>query len=146
MMRRTTGFIALAAALALAGCNAADTASNAPAGGAPGGPPPLPPHQMRAQMADGDRLNTTMSGEDLFSNRCGTCHLDAGMGTNLIIGQQVALGQPPSMGLLTNRDDLTADYVTSVARMGKGAMPRQTRVDITDAELEKVAAYLGKGK
>jgi hypothetical protein len=129
MMRRTTGFIALAAAFVLAGCNAADTAGTAPAGGAPGGPPPLPPHQMRAQMADGDRLNTTMSGEDLFSNRCGTCHLDAGMGTNLITGQQVALGQPPSMGLLTNRDDLTADYVTSVARMGKVAKPRQTRVD-----------------
>jgi len=33
-----------------------------------------------------------------------------------------------------------------VARMGKGAMPRQTRVDVTDAELEKIAAYLGKGK
>ncbi|HWJ71303.1 MAG TPA: cytochrome c [Sphingobium sp.] len=145
-MRRTTGFMALAAMLALAGCNAADQGGNAQAGGAPGGPPPLPPYQMRAEMAAGDRLHTAMSGEDLFSNRCGACHLDGGMGTNLLIGQQVALGRPPSMGLLTNRDDLAADYVKSVARMGKGAMPRQTRVDVTDSELDKIAAYLGKGK
>ncbi len=55
-------------------------------------------------------------------------------------------GQPPEKGLLVNRDDLTADYVKAVVRNGKGAMPRQTKVDITDAELDKVAAFLGKGK
>src|SRR5690606_24406345 len=120
--------------------------TTAQADAAPAGPPPLPPHQMRAEMAPGDRLRTTMTGEELFSNRCGTCHLEAGMGTNLITKQQVALGRPPSMGLLANRDDLTADYVKSVARIGKAAMPRQTRVDVTDAELDKIAAYLGKGK
>jgi cytochrome c len=87
-----------------------------------------------------------MDGKDLFSNRCGACHLVMGMGTNLITKQQLALGRPPAMGLLTNRDDLTADYVKTVARMGKNAMPRQTRVDVTDAELDKIAAYLGKGK
>ena len=139
---------ALVAALAVAGCKVSDSKNEAAAQGGPpsGGPPPPPPHQMRAQMAAGDRLNSTMDGKDLFSNRCGTCHLDWGMGTNLITKQQVAMGRPPSMGLLTNRDDLTADYVKSVARMGKAAMPRQTRVDVTDAELEKIAAYLGKGK
>lgn len=141
-----TGLIALSIALALTGCKVVETENKAQADGAPAGPPPPPPHQMRAEMAAGDRLHTTMSGEDLFSNRCGTCHLDWGMGTNLITNQQVALGRPPSMGLLANRDDLTADYVKSVARMGKGAMPRQTRVDVTDAELDKIAAYLGKGK
>lgn len=141
-----TGLVALSIALALTGCKVVETGNKAQADGAPAGPPPPPPHQMRAEMAAGDRLHTTMSGADLFSNRCGTCHLDWGMGTNLITKQQVALGRPPSMGLLANRDDLTADYVKSVARMGKGAMPRQTRVDVTDAELDKIAAYLGKDK
>lgn len=132
---------------ALAGCKVVDSDNNAAAAaGPPGGPPPLPPHQMRAQMAEGDRLKTTMDGKDLFSNRCGACHLAFGMGTNLITKQQLAMGRPPEMGLLANRDDLTADYVKSVARMGKGAMPRQTRVDVTDAELDKIAAYLGRGK
>jgi len=140
--------LALVAALAVAGCKVSDTDNQAAAQGGPpaGGPPPPPPHQMRAQMAQGDRLNSTMEGKDLFSNRCGACHLDWGMGTNLLTKQQVAQGKPPSMGLLANRDDLTADYVKSVVRMGKGAMPRQTRVDITDSELAKVAAFLGKGK
>jgi hypothetical protein len=68
------------------------------------------------------------------------------MGTNLVTKQQMAAGQSPEMGLLANRTDLTADYVKSVVRMGKGAMPQQTRVDITDPELDAVAAYLGKGK
>ena len=66
------------------------------------------------------------------------------MGTNLITKQRMALGEPPENGLLTNRKDLTVDYVKSVVRMGKVAMPRQTRVDVTDAELDAIAAYLAK--
>lgn len=147
MMRRIATGTMLAAALVLAGCKVVDTDNQAAAqGGPPGGPPPLPPHQMRAEMDGSDRLRTAMSGEALFSNRCGACHLAGGMGTNLVANQQMQAGRPPAMGLLSNRDDLTADYVKSVARMGKGAMPRQTRVDVTDAELDRIAAWLGKGK
>ncbi|MBN8818285.1 MAG: cytochrome c [Sphingomonas sp.] len=148
MMRKAgMSTLLLFAALAVSGCKVSDTDNQTAAqAGPPGGPPPPPPHQMRAEMAPGDRLKTTMDGKDLFSNRCGACHLDWGMGTNLITKQQLALGRPPAMGLLANRDDLTADYVKSVVRMGKNAMPRQTRVDVTDAELDKIAAYLGKGK
>ena len=138
------GALALLSVAALSGCKVEKKEAKpaAPAGG----PPPLPPYQMRAQVTATDRLASTDSGEALFSNHCGACHLTMGMGTNLLTKQQVMAGQPPEKGLLTNRDDLTADYVKSVVRMGKAAMPRQTRVDITDSELEKVAAYLGKGK
>jgi mono/diheme cytochrome c family protein len=102
-----------------------------------GGPPPIPPYQMRAErMASG--------GEALFSNRCGACHLAGGMGTNLLTKQMMMAKRPPSDGLLANRTDLTADYVKTVVRTGKNAMPAQTRVDITDADLEIVAKYLGK--
>ena len=140
--------VLMAFGAALTSCNLVEADETAQQAGGPpsGGPPPPPPHIMRAEMVQGDRLSTPMEGEALYSNKCGTCHFDWGMGTNLIAKQQVALGNPPTMGLLTNRDDLTADYVKAVARMGKGAMPRQTRVDITDSELEKVASYLGKGK
>jgi mono/diheme cytochrome c family protein len=136
--------LALTAALALSGCNKAPEKA---AGGPAGGPPPLPPYQMRAQLAENEnRLAPSSGGETLFSNHCGACHLAAGMGTNVITAQLVPAGRPPEQGLLTNRDDLAADYVKAVVRNGKGAMPRQTRVDITDAELDKVAAFLGKGK
>jgi cytochrome c1 len=148
----TLGALALTAMLALTGCDllqdkGADVTGKEAANGPPGGPPPLPPYQMRAQLgANEDRLKPSSDGETLFSNHCGACHLAGGMGTNVITAQLVPAGKPPEQGLLANRDDLTADYVKAVARSGKGAMPRQTRVDITDAELDKVAAYLGKGK
>ncbi|WP_408590693.1 c-type cytochrome [Novosphingobium sp.] len=109
-------------------------------------PPPLPPYQMRAPAPAGDRLAVDRDGKALFENHCGYCHLTFGMGTNLLMKQRLAIGAAPQSALLANRDDLTADYVKGVVRMGKGAMPQQTRVDLTDAELASVAAYLGRGK
>ena len=44
--------------------------------GAQGGPPPIPPYQMRAERS-------ATGGEAMFTNRCGSCHLAGGMGTNL---------------------------------------------------------------
>jgi mono/diheme cytochrome c family protein len=129
--------------LALSACKPAPKESAAPAGPS-GGPPPIPPYQMRAELPSGNRLTSSASGETLFSNRCGACHLAGGMGTNLLTKQMMMAKRPPTDGLLANRSDLTSDYVKAVVRQGKNAMPRQTRVDITDAELERVAAYLGK--
>jgi cytochrome c5 len=135
--------LVLIALLALSACNRQPAA--APPEAAKGGPPPIPPYQMREPLGSGNRL-AGGDGEDLFSNRCGACHLAGGMGTNLLTKQRMAMGEPPEQGLLANRTDLTAEYVALVARQGKNAMPPQTRVDITDAELAAVAAYLGKAK
>jgi mono/diheme cytochrome c family protein len=122
--------------LALAACNKAAPPKQE---AAKGGPPPIPPYQMRAERS-------ASSGEALFSNRCGTCHLAGGMGSNLLTKQRIAMGQPRETGMLANRTDLTPDYVKSVVRGGKMAMPRLTKVDISDADLDAVAAYLGKAK
>lgn len=111
---------------------------------APSGPPPMPPYMLRTIAPEGDRLLPGRDGKSLFEAQCGYCHLLGGMGTNLLTKQQMIAGNPPQKGLLTNRDDLAADYVKTVVRMGKGAMPQQTKVDITDAELDAVARYLGK--
>lgn len=134
---------ALAPLLALAGCGPAEKATTSPTG--PGGPPPAELlYQTRALVPSGDRLVAGRSGEALYSNKCGYCHLTGGMGTNLLTKQRLALKESPEMGLLVNRKDLIADYVKSIVRMGKGAMPRQTKVDITDSELDSVARFLGK--
>ena len=117
-----------------------------PTGLALADPPPLPPYQMRAEAPGGDRIAPGRDGRALFENHCGYCHLAAGMGTNLLVRQRIAAGASPETALLANRVDLTAAYVHAVVRMGKGAMPPQTRVDVTDAELASVAAYLGRGK
>ncbi|MBU6395639.1 MAG: c-type cytochrome [Sphingomonadales bacterium] len=111
----------------------------------PGPPPgPPPPYQMRPVAPAGDRLKPGGDGKTLFEVHCGYCHLTGGMGTNLLTKQRMMMGETPDKGLLANRTDLTADYVKSVVRMGKGAMPGQTKVDVTDAELDAVARYLGK--
>ena len=128
--------IALLPFLILAACN-----SPADSEKAAGGPPP---YQMRAELPPGDRLAVQSDGEALFSNRCGACHLAGGMGTNLLTKQRVAAGEPPQSGLLANRTDLTPDYVKSVVRMGKVAMPRLSRTEVTDSELDAIAAYLAR--
>lgn len=111
----------------------------------PGPPPgPPPPYQMRPEAPAGDRLRPGGDGKTLFEVHCGYCHLTGGMGTNLLTKQRMMMGEAPDKGLLANRTDLTGDYVKSVVRMGKGAMPGQTKVDVTDAELDAVAKYLGK--
>lgn len=135
-------FILAGAALALGAAAYAQAPSAPPA--PPSGPPPMPPYILRAQAPDGDRLQAGRDGQSVFEAQCGYCHLVGGMGTNLLTKQQMLAGNPPQMGVLSNRQDLTADYVKTVVRMGKGAMPQQTKVDITDAELDAVAKYLGK--
>ena len=139
-------------ALVLGGCKLVKEDGDAAGGDAAaapgkqaGGPPPLPPYQARAELPAGDRLAAGRDAETVFLHACGYCHLAAGMGTNLLTKQRMALGEGPEMGLLTNREDLTADYVKQVVRQGKAAMPPQTKVDITDAELDEVANWLAGG-
>ncbi len=127
--------------LALAACKPAEAPK---AEVAKGGPPPLPPYQMREQLPSGNRVAATSKGEALYSNRCGSCHLAGGMGTNLLTKQMMIAKRSPEEGLLTNRKDLTREYVTTVVRQGKMAMPRLSRVEVTDAELAAIATYLGK--
>lgn len=106
--------------------------------------PGPPPYQMRAPLPAGDRLAGGKEGAALFSNLCGACHLAGGMGTNLLTKQRVILREPPESGLLENRQDLTQNYVKIIVRRGRMAMPSLTRVEVTDAELDAIAVYLGK--
>jgi mono/diheme cytochrome c family protein len=135
---------ALIAALLLAGCSNKDDAGNATSAQAP--VLPVPTYQMRAELDVRNRLAASENGEALFSNRCGSCHLAGGMGTNLLTKQRISMGEPPENGLLVNRKDLNADYVMQVVRQGKIAMPRLSRVEVTDSELKAIALYLDKEK
>lgn len=153
--RLTIAPAALGCALLLAACNSdvgkGDTAAPPEgakgAAGAAAAPPMGPPPYITRDLAPaGNRLAVARDPKAVFQHACGYCHLEAGMGTNLLVKQRIAAGAPPETALLANRDDLTADYVKQVVRQGKNAMPPQTRVDITDAELDEVAKWLAKGK
>lgn len=85
---------------------------------------------------------TTVAGEPpdgkaLFTRRCGICHFTDGGGTWML---ERRLGKEKS--LLDSRTDLLAPYIRLIARHGLNGMPRFTRVELPDADLEAIAVYL----
>ena len=80
---------------------------------------------------------TPADGRQLFERRCGVCHMQGQTGTNIL---ERRLG--PQRALLAERTDLTPEYIRAVVRQGLVNMPRLTRVELPDSELEAIAAWL----
>jgi mono/diheme cytochrome c family protein len=76
-------------------------------------------------------------GRGLFLARCGMCHLKGGTGT-FMLGRR--LGE--ANALLAERTNLDATYVKHVVRNGIVSMPRMTRAEVSDAELQAIVDYL----
>jgi mono/diheme cytochrome c family protein len=76
-------------------------------------------------------------GKALFTRRCGICHFADGGGTWML---ERRLGK--AQALLEARTDLQVPYVRHIARHGLNGMPRFTRVELPDTDLEAIAAYL----
>ena len=79
-------------------------------------------------------------GRAAFVHRCAMCHRDGGTGTNLIARR---LGN--AQALLEQRKDLQPEYVRHVVRWGYLNMPRISRVELPDGDLEALIAYLATG-
>lgn len=79
--------------------------------------------------------------EALFVEKCAMCHRRMGMGTVLL-----ARRMNPALAQLEARTDLTVDYIKAVARQGMGNMPPVRRGELSDAQLDRIAAYLAKAK
>jgi mono/diheme cytochrome c family protein len=85
-------------------------------------------------------------GKAVFQRVCAPCH-GAGPGLDgakMLPGAAAIAAKykgtvPP---LLEQRGDLTADYLKYFVRHGSGAMPMFRKTEITDAEIDAVAAYL----
>lgn len=80
------------------------------------------------------------SGERLYVEKCAMCHRDNGMGTGLLSRRY-----PKGQEQLEQRTNLSAAFVTTVVRNGLLNMPPLARAEVSDAELEQIAAYLAKG-
>ena len=78
--------------------------------------------------------------EALFVEKCGMCHREMGMGTVIL-----ARRMDPAKSALEKRTDLSPALVISAARKGLGNMPRISRGEVSDAQLETIANYLAKG-
>jgi mono/diheme cytochrome c family protein len=79
------------------------------------------------------------NGGKLFTERCGSCHMDRGWGTRNLSRRT------GGDGLLANRTDLTPSVVEYVVRNGLGSMPHFRQSELPDPLLKEIAAFLSKG-
>jgi len=76
-------------------------------------------------------------GKQVYSHWCIYCHAPGVWGTN-----RLARRIDKDHAVLENRTDLTAAGIRAVVRAGIGSMPPLRRTEISDAELDAIAAYL----
>lgn len=82
-----------------------------------------------------------LSGQALFVEKCGLCHLEGGFGTR-VLSRRVPQGQ----ALLQDRENLPAAFTTLVVRRGIGSMPQIRPAELSDAQLGAIARYLETGQ
>jgi len=94
---------------------------------------------QRAPAESGPR--PALNGAALFTQKCAMCHRGRGMGTLLL-----ARRMEPAIADLEKRGDLDAEAIKALARGGIGNMPRISRGEVSDAQLNAIAAWLAAGK
>ena len=117
---------------AFAGMTGTGLAATLLAGAAIAQAPPAPPPTTLSSRSG------AAGGEALFLEHCASCHGENGMGTGLLARRI----QP---ALLEARDNLPAQYVIVAVRQGIGNMPAIQRGEVSDEELQAIAAYLAAG-
>jgi mono/diheme cytochrome c family protein len=102
--------------------------------------PPSEGTQVRNATGGAMQDRTSHSApEALFVEKCGMCHRQMGMGTVIL-----ARRMDPTKAMLEKRDNLTKAYVVAAVRNGIGNMPRISRGEVSDPQLEVIAQYLTK--
>ena len=102
--------------------------------------PPSEGTQVRNATGGAMQDRTSHSApEALFVEKCGMCHRQMGMGTVIL-----ARRMDPAKAMLEKRDNLTQAYVVAAVRNGIGNMPRISRGEVSDPQLEVIAQYLTK--
>jgi mono/diheme cytochrome c family protein len=80
-----------------------------------------------------------LTGKEVFYRHCVHCH---GAGDDMTGTRQLARTRGEDKALLTERDDLPAEYIRMIVRQGLKAMPAFVPSDLTDAQLQALAEYL----
>jgi mono/diheme cytochrome c family protein len=99
-----------------------------------------------AATAAGQTAEQIAHGKETFAHYCAPCH-GAGRGDDgapMLPGTHALTlkyrGAKP--GLLEERTDLPAELIKAFVRSGLASMPPFRKTEVTDADLEAVAAYL----
>ena len=130
-MKTVVAGLALSASLAIHFSSAAQGEPR------PGEPPPGGPAWVRIPIEGAGQPRGYVE----YQRYCSSCH---GAGPEERPGT-IALrakynGQLPA--LLSERTDLAADYVKYIVRNGISVMPRARKTEISDSQLDAIAAYL----
>ena len=88
-------------------------------------------------MADAAQDELIAQGKAAFTHRCAMCHREGQTGAFILARR---LGKEKS--LLEQRTDLQPAYIRQVVRAGLVNMPRLSRVEMPDPDLDAVIAYL----
>jgi mono/diheme cytochrome c family protein len=104
---------------------------------AQGEPPPGGPAWVRIPIDSAGKPRGYVE----YEKYCSSCH-DAGPEARpgAMALQAKYKGQLPA--LLSERTDLSADYVKSLVRNGISIMPRARKTEISDADLDAIVGYL----
>ena len=92
-----------------------------------------------AAAAEGVEADVLARGQALYERHCGVCHREGQTGT-VVLGRRLGAER----ALLAVRTDLTVPYVRQVVRAGLVNMPRLTRVELPDRDLDALAAWLAR--
>ena len=76
-------------------------------------------------------------GRTLFNESCSFCHNERGHATTLLAKR---LG--PDNAALEKRTDLSVELIRHVVRHGINSMPWYRRAELSDRDLDSIAAYL----
>ena len=76
-------------------------------------------------------------GKALFDATCVYCHNARGFAT-----ERLRTRMPEDRSVLADRTDLDPAYVRTIVRNGLASMPAYTPTDLSDAEIQAIAAYL----
>lgn len=76
-------------------------------------------------------------GRAVFVHRCAMCHREGQTGT-FVLARRLGADK----ALLEKRTDLTGPYIRQVVRWGLMNMPRLSRVELPDADMDALVAYL----
>jgi mono/diheme cytochrome c family protein len=86
-------------------------------------------------------------GKQVFDQWCADCHAPVSAHRELVPGtyalQEIYKGRKPAA--LEQRTDLTQAYVKIMVRVGRNVMPPTRKTEISDQQLDALAAYLAHG-
>ncbi len=97
-----------------------------------------------APQAFGAETDATQHGKELFTYWCATCHSAGEAYPGTVALQARYKGAVPAV--LEERKDLSPALVKTMVRHGISVMPFFRKTEISDQELDAIAAYLSKPK